>query len=190
MMGQPLVRRFAAFLVDWYFSTLLSMIPVVVFQSINGRDLVISNTLDGLSLSQAVAATILAVGIYVFYFCVFPLLGKANFRVGQTPGRRIFGLDLVSVNENDLTFHRLLLRDFAGIFLLQGNLTSVNIHLMSLLRTATNFDVVPYFHSIYYICIIVSLTLLFTKKHRTLQDWLGGTQVTLAFNKEAAAMSA
>lgn len=190
MMGQPFVRRFAAFLVDWYFSTLFAMVPVVVFQSMNGHDLVIQNTLDGLSLPQAVAATALAVGVYLCYFCVFPLLGKANFRVGQTPGRRIFGLNLVSANENNLTFSRLFLRDFVGIFLLQGNLTSVNIHLMSLLRTVTDFDVVPYFHSVYYICIIVSLILLFTKKHHTLQDRLGGTQVVLAPRQETVAISA
>ena len=178
-MNQPLVRRFAAFLVDWYLSTFLAMLPVIVFHSINGRDLVIQNTLDGLSFTQAVAATLLAVGIWLLYFCVFPLLGKGAFRVGQTPGRRLFGLDLVPVRGDRLSFASLFLRDGVGVFLLQGNLTSVNVYLMSLLTTATGAQVIPYFHSVYYLCILVSLILLFAKKGRMLQDLIGGTQVVL-----------
>lgn len=185
-MNYPYLRRMGAFLVDWYLSTLLAMVPVVVFQSVNGQDLVIENSLAGLSTGQAVAATILALALYTVYFCVLPLRAHGGFRAGQTPGRRLFGLALTGPDSGAPGFGRLFLRDFVGVLLLQGNLTSVNIYLMSLAFTVTGVSVVPYFHSLFYLCIIASLVLVLTRRKQTLHDLISGTRVSLAPQREPA----
>ena len=102
----PYLRRITAFLIDWYFSSLFAMIPVIVFQSINGKDLVLLNRIDTLTQPQAIIATILALVIYTLYFCVFPLKQHGGFKAGQTLGRRILGLALIKTDNGPLSFKK------------------------------------------------------------------------------------
>lgn len=177
----PYLRRLIAFLIDWYLSSLVAMIPTIVFQSINGRDLVLINRIDTLTAPQAVAATGLALVIYTWYFCVLPLRPPNGFALGQTPGRRILGITLVKADAGPLTFRDLFLRDFVGILLLQGNTTSVNIYLMSLLERFTgSIAFVPYLQTFYYFVLALSWILLVTRRKQTFHDLISGARVIVA----------
>ena len=171
-------KRFVAFLVDWYVSTFIAAIPIYLFQSLKGKDLVILNQIDNLPFPEAVAATVLALIIYVLYFCVFPLRNKN--KKGQTLGRRLLKLDLVKTDGSTLTFKDLFIRDFLGVLLLQGNITTVNIYIMSIVQMLTKTDIIPYYQTFYTAVLIVSLVLLFTKKKQTLHDIMSRTIMTLA----------
>jgi uncharacterized RDD family membrane protein YckC len=174
----PIFRRLIAFLIDWYFSSLFAMLPVVVFQSINNKDLVLLNRIDTLTRPQAVISTLIALGIYTLYFCVIPLSLKDSRRVGQTLGRWIFHITLVNVDGSPLAFSHLFLRDFVGILLLQGNLTSVYIYLMSLVEIFSgSVAFVPYVQLFYYLVIAASLIMLFTRKRQTVHDFISGTRM-------------
>ena len=61
----PALKRFLAFLIDWYLSSLFGSIPVIIVQSSAQKDLILLNQLDGLSLPLAWTACIAAL------FCHF-----------------------------------------------------------------------------------------------------------------------
>ncbi len=174
----PYLKRLVALLIDWYASTFLAMLPAIVFQSINAKDLILLNQIDTLTPVQAVAATLLALGIYTLYFCVIPLRRHGSFRIGQTPGRRVFNLIVVKADRSPLTFKDLLIRDFAGVLLLQGNLTSVNTYLMVLVILFTGYqDFVPYLQWAYSLLVALSLVMLLTKRKQTLEDLISSTRM-------------
>lgn len=170
----PYLKRAVAFIIDWYVSTFFAAIPVFVLQSINQRDLVILNRVDTLSFPQAIAATIMALIIYTLYFCVIPLNRKD--RNGQTFGRRLLKLDLIKTDGTELSFKDLFIRDFIGVLLLQGNITTVNIYLMSIIQTLTAVDIIAYYQSFYFIVLAISFVLLLIKK-QTLHDIMSRTRM-------------
>jgi uncharacterized RDD family membrane protein YckC len=171
-VSYPYLKRLISFLVDWYLSTLFSMIPTVVFQSINGRDLVIVNRIDNLSVLQAIVATVLSVLVYILYFCAFPL--RKN---GQTPGRRLMKLRLSQAGGASLTFSALLMREFVGVFLLQGSTTTTSINLLSLLQILTGINVSVPYQAVSAGILLCSLVLLFTKREQTLPDLMSKTKI-------------
>lgn len=168
----PYFKRLVSFLVDWYLSTLLAMIPSIVFQSINGGDLVIVNRIDNLSVPQAVIATVLSVVIYILYFCVFPL--RKN---GQTFGRRLMKLHLVHAGGASLTFSALLMRELVGVFLLQGSTTTTTINLLSLLQMLTDINISIPYQAVSAGILLCSFILLFTKRKQTLPDLISKTKI-------------
>lgn len=171
-------KRLIAFLIDWYVSTFLAEIPVLFFQSLNAKDLVLQNTLEGLSMNQAIISVILALLIYIYYFCLFPLSIHKKFEHGQTLGRKLMKINVVKNNDEQANLVNLLLRDFVGVFMLQGMLTSVNVYIMSLIQMFFTVSIIPYFYSVYYVCMFASIILLFvTKNNRNLQDLISYTKV-------------
>ena len=177
-LQHPYIRRFIAFLIDWYVSSFFALIPTVIFQSINGKDLVLINRIDTLNSMQAVTATLLALFIYIYYFCVFPLSPLSGFKIGQTPGRRLLGISLVKIDSSRLTFKDLFIRDFIGVLLLQGNITSVNIYLMALVEMFSGSAAfVPYLQLAYYLLVAVSLVMVFMKRKQMLHDFISQTRM-------------
>ncbi|MFZ7132574.1 MAG: RDD family protein [Eubacteriales bacterium] len=166
-------KRFIAFFIDWYISSLFASIPVIVMQSIQARDLVIINRLDNLSLPYAWMGGILALAVYTAYYCIIPILRRKNWELGQTPGRQLMKIKLIKTDGSSLELKNLLIRDFLCVLLLQGYLTSSNIYIMSLIQITANLYIVPYFQSFYYVTVTVSLLMmLFSKKRQMLHDFL------------------
>ncbi len=184
------LKRFAAFFTDWYLASLLAAIPVIIMQSIYGKDLIILNSLEDIPLSYAWTGGILALTVYAFYYCVFPLIparkdtpGKR--KEGQTPGRWLFHIQVTSCNDTPLTIRQLLLRDFVGFLLLQGYLTSANIYILILVQRTFDIYIIPYVQSIYYITSAISLVLLlFGKKKQMLHDKIGNCRMINTVTKE------
>lgn len=177
----PTTRRFVAFIIDWYLSSMFAMIPVVIAASIQESDLILSNRIDGLPLGIAAVVTGCAFILYVLYFCVLPLRQTKNFKVGQTIGRKLMHLTLVDVNDKPLNFKALFIRDYIGFLLLQGVLTSTNIYLMSLTQMITQTDVVPYFQSVYFVVAGLStLYLIFGSRKQTIHDRLSNTRMVIS----------
>lgn len=172
------LKRFTAFIIDWYFSTLFACIPVIIMQSIQARDLSIVNRLDNLNLSYAWIGGILALVLYTVYYCIIPCKEGTNRKIGQTLGRFIMKIQLTTIDSSPLTFKKLFIRDFLCVLILQGYLTSSNIYIMSLVQMTTKLYVVPYFQSFYYVVIAISLLMLFAgKKKQMLHDLLSKTQM-------------
>jgi uncharacterized RDD family membrane protein YckC len=169
----PYIKRFAAFIVDWYLSSILAALPVFVFQSIHGQDLVLNNRIDNLPVTLQIPAAIAGLLVYTLYFCVFPLRNKK----GQTPGRRLLDLELQKLTGYELQFKDLFIRDFVGVLLLQGNLTNANVYIMSFVQDLTSTDIIPYYQSFYTVFVLISLGLVFSKKRQTLHDLISKTKL-------------
>lgn len=171
-------KRFVAFFIDWYISSLFASIPVVVIQSIQGKDLIILNRLDDLTLPYAWTAGSLSLIIYMLYYCVMPLHTVKNQQIGQTFGRQLMKIRLTTIDGSPLSFKYLFIRDFICVLLLQGYLTSSNIYILSLIQMTTHSFIVPYFQSFYYATVILSLLmLLIGKKKQMLHDTLSKTRM-------------
>lgn len=174
MNSYPYFKRFIAFLIDWYLSTFIAAFPVYAFQSFNAKDLVIVNRIDNLPLPHALSAAFLGLTIYTLYFCVLPL--KTEKR--QTMGRKLLDLKLEKVNQTVVQFKDLFLRDFLGILLLQGNLTTANIYIMTFVQELTKRDIIPYYQSFYNLTVLLSMGIFFfIKKQQTLHDLISKTKV-------------
>src|SRR5690554_5177569 len=89
----PYLKRFVAFILDWYLSTILAALPIYAFQPFYAKDLVMINRTDDLPLTLAIAAALLGLVIYTLYFCIYPLKEER----GETLGRKWLGLELLRV---------------------------------------------------------------------------------------------
>ncbi|MGB4661030.1 MAG: RDD family protein [Mobilitalea sp.] len=173
-----IIKRFIAFFIDWYLSSLLAGIPVVIMQSIQAKDLIILNRLDDLTLTNAWIGGLLALTVYTLYYCFLPCKEGSNRKLGQTFGRQLMKIQLVKTDGSALTFTNLLIRDILGVLLLEGYLTSANIYIMSLIQMTTNSYVVPYFQAFYYATVTISLVLYFIrKKKQMLHDIISRTRM-------------
>lgn len=174
----PAGKRFIAFLIDWYLSSLIGSIPVIIIQSIQGKDLLILNQLEGLSLPLAWTACILAMCFHFLYYCYFPSKSGKNGLTGQTPGMRAMHLQILSVDGSEAALAALSVRYMLLFIVLQGYLTSSSIYLTSLLQMSTDWYIIPYIQSFYYITVIISLSIyLLSRKKQFLHDILTNTKV-------------
>lgn len=174
----PIAKRFVAFFIDWYLSSLLGSIPVIIMQSIQAHDLVISNLLDGLPISMAWIAGILALFCHFLYYCYFPSRKGGRRLIGQTIGMYFMHLQLLTEQEREVSLGTLTIRHMLLVTALQGYLTSSHIYFMSLFQITTGFDIIPYAQSFYYLTILFSLAYYFiSKRGQLLQDRLTKTRM-------------
>ncbi|MGB8454585.1 MAG: RDD family protein [Anaerocolumna sp.] len=170
------IKRFAAFFIDWYIASLFASIPVIMIQSLQAGELVIINSLEGLTLPLSWTAGVLALLFYALYYCVLPCRAGKTRKIGQTFGRQLMKIQLVKRDNSPLSYKNLLIRDFICVLLLEGYLTSTNIYIMSLIQKTTGTYVVPYFQSIYYVTAALSLLmLLLGKRNQMLHDLISKT---------------
>lgn len=174
----PTGKRFFAFIIDWYLSSLLGSIPVVILQSVQGKDLIILNQLEGLSLPFAWIACILTMGCHFLYYCYFPYRCVNKRQPIQTVGMRLMHLQLLTAEESLVSLGTLTVRHMLLFIVLQGYLTSSSVYLVSLLQMLTGLYIVPYAQSFYYITVLISIALyFFSKKKQFLHDRLTNTKM-------------
>jgi len=167
----PVAKRFLAFLIDWYLSTLIGSLPVIIIRSFQYKDLVISISLEGLSVNKACMAGFLALITHFIYYCLIPYKSK-----GQTLGWRLFGLKLLTLDKTSVSLKTMTLRHMAFVVLLQGYLTSSNIYIITLIKIVFNLDIIAYFQTFYYLTSLISLIIYFKSKgSQLLHDKFTGT---------------
>lgn len=174
----PAGKRFIAFLIDWYLSSLLGSIPVIIMQSIRAHDLLLLNSLVGLPPLSAWIAGLLALFCHFLYYCYLPSQ-KSRYRLrGQTIGMRLMHLQLLTEQETEVALTALTARHMLLVIVLQGYLTSSHIYLMNLFEISTGFDIIPYAQVFYYVTILLSLLhYFFAKRGQLLQDRLTKTRM-------------
>ena len=114
----------------------------------------------------------------VFYFLYFVVF--AYFTDGQTIGKRMFKLRVVGEDNKKVKFSSLFLRGLvSGNTLFMGVNVMVIIELLCLLLPQNEIYIyaTAIVSMISYIIEIIALVLLFTKSHRSLDDYVGKTKV-------------
>ena len=172
------LKRFLAFLIDWYLSSLLGSIPIILLQSICGGDLIILNSLKGLPLPLAWLAGILALACHFLYYCFLPSRSGKYWLSGQTIGMKLMHIRLLTVQKEAVSLMTLSLRHMLFVVLLQSYLTGSGIYLTTLFEMSANFSITPYVQTFSYVVILISLGIyFFSKRKQLLQDLLTKTRM-------------
>lgn len=112
----PLGRRTFAFLLDWYLGSAFSTIPVGLIWNILTKDTKINTDLTLFESPYGLLAGLAGLLFGAFYFYVVPV----QIWNGQTLGKRLMGIRIVGESGEPLTAGAMMLRQVAGIMLLEG----------------------------------------------------------------------
>lgn len=123
------MRRFFAMLIDWYLTNMLAVIPIT-FYFRNG-DYLQPFMFD---LSQYTFQTGLLLGIFglcigIIYYLIIPTFVWK----GQTLGKKICKVQIVSENNEDFTLKTMLIRELLGVVILEGGIVITATYIRKLL---------------------------------------------------------
>ena len=89
----PMWKRWAAFILDWYLSGVVSMAPAALMWNLKSGETKVNLDIVGLGHS-GIWAAVLAILILMAYFYAIPLF----LWPGQTPGKRLLSIAVVQAN--------------------------------------------------------------------------------------------
>lgn len=168
-----LMRRFIAYLVDWYVGALVVSFPIGLFsQKLFGT----ANNLNLLKFpeSYGVIAGILSMICGLLYFVVVPTwIWK-----GQTLGKHILHLKIVGNNNDDINLKTMLIREVLVIMLFEERMYNISTILQQLFTLLTHIQVVRAVVTIFWVITIVSaLLVVLSKNAQSLHDRIAHTIV-------------
>ena len=173
-MPAPLFNRLIAYMIDWYISTCLISLAISIVQSVVNNELVITNSIERLNSIQAIFALIIGVCFVMIYYC-YPLFLKKYD--GQTIGKHIMGLKVVRYDYQSLTLKDYFMRYLIGLIVIEENLNTCSFVFRSTLSLLCPHIFVEIIYDVGIILCIISIILVFTKKHKMIHDLISKTQV-------------
>ena len=170
-----IVIRFVAYLIDWLLGLLVSAFPlVIIIGSITGSTEV-SDDLLSIGLPWSIIGGLLAILFGFGYYVLIPW----KVWKGQTPGKRILNIVILTEKYKEVTLKALIMRQVVGLFLLEGFLISSSRYLRDIILVITGSEILVQY--IYYAAIGISLIsvlmAVFTWKNQALHDRLAKTRV-------------
>lgn len=165
------LRRLAAYAVDWYlYSAVLIAFHAFILKC-KGMKMVYYMTLEQHSIKEAIGIMILMLGLHCLLFGT--LVKIIN---GQTIGKKLFHLIVVSGNGMPVRIRQLLCREILGIILLEGWFSPISSYFRTLL--ALCFGDIIVINRIWIVVAAASvLAMRCNKDRRMLHDYVGGTKV-------------
>lgn len=121
----PLNKRMFAYLLDWYFGWVFTILPIAYYWNIKTGDLNINTDISKFSGNDAYIAGLLGLLFATIYFFLIPLCNK-----GQTLGKKFMKIAIADENGNPLKWHLLAVRQICFVmilessFMISGNLFS------------------------------------------------------------------
>lgn len=171
------IKRLVAYGIDWYLSALCMSLAVVVITSIDRKDLIIENILSNLSNSLALLALVLGMLLTILYFLIPELLMKEKHQ-GQTFGKMIMKIKVVSADGSPAALKALFIRYFICLILIEQTLNSASFSLRTFIGMIGSNEAAQ---CIYYIGLAItflSLVLMFTRPDgKMLHDVIAKTKV-------------
>lgn len=171
------IKRLVAYGIDWYLSALCMSLAVVVITSINQHDLIVENILSNLPNELALLALILGMLLTILYFLIPELLMKEKHQ-GQTFGKMVMKIKVVSYDDSPATLKALFIRYFIGLIVIEQTLNSASFSLRTFVSMISSNEVSQ---CIYYIGLSItflSLVLMFIRPEgKMLHDIIAKTKV-------------
>jgi len=170
-----IVIRFVAYLIDWLLGLLVSAFPlVIIIGSITGSTDVSDNLLS-IGSPWSIIGGMLAILFGFGYYVLIPW----KLWKGQTPGKRILNIVILTEKYKEVTLKALIIRQVVGLFLLEGFLISSSRYLRDLILVITGSEILVQY--IYYAAIGISLMsvlmAVFSWKNQALHDRMAKTRV-------------
>lgn len=165
------LRRLAAYAVDWYLYSVVLIAFHAFILKYKGMKPVYYMTLEQHPIKEAIVIMILMLGLHCLLFVI--LVKRMN---GQTIGKKLFHLRIVSKDGMPVKIWQLLFREFFGIILLEGWFSPVSSYFRTLL--ARCFGDIITINRIWIIAAVVSVLVMRCNRNRCmLHDYVGGTKV-------------
>ncbi|MGN1007550.1 MAG: RDD family protein [Butyricicoccus sp.] len=172
-MPVPLLRRLAAYIVDWYLAAMLCGAPLLLVNSMRT-----GSTAADTSIPPGASGWlwgIAAILISTAYYWLFPLAWH-----GQTPGKRLMHLRIVGADGKQPAAGTLFLRQGIGILLIEGAVAFPSQLLRELLARAAGDGAANIVRIAMVAAPLVSIGLgTYTTDRRMLHDRISGTREVL-----------
>lgn len=178
----PMNKRFGAYVVDWGLGGIFCGLPAVfMYGGVTGRSDMFSNlyVFESLGFDRiwGILAGVLCIVFALFYYVYIPW----KVFPGQTLGKKIAGLRIEKVNGGTPGLKELLMRQALAIFLLEGSVFIISGYIRQLATLLTRFYIDIYWQYAAIAITFLSIVLaIYTRSHRALHDYIGGTKVILA----------
>lgn len=172
-----LIKRFFAYLLDYYFGLLLCSLPIVLANGIVNQSDVMQTNLylfaDQPKVLYLVAIFSLILGY--FYYVHIPL----HVWRGQTVAKRMLHFKIVKDNGDPVDFKALFLRYILGMMLIEGSLICCTSIFTQLLSYSFSIDFMKPWNTVGMIITILSIVwMLFNPQHKMFHDYIAKTIVT------------
>lgn len=174
-----MMNRIYAYIIDWIIGGILSSFPgVFLYAAITKQtdmytDIYVFKALGYSSMWSYLACFLGIVG-FLFYYVWIPY----KMYPGQTLGKKLMKLKIITVDGKQLTFQQLLIRQFVGLCLIEGSATIMTRYIRQMITLATSFYFDGPLLVVGFVITVVSISLaLFTPSKRSVHDYLSCTLV-------------
>ena len=169
----PIMRRVGAFLIDWYVGALATALPIAVIATQLGREMTDQN-IAAYEGQWGLIAGLLGILFGVAYYALVPLLMH-----GQTLGKRICKVRIVSKDGSDASSLALLGRQVLGLMFIEGASVGTSTVIWQVVHIVTGVNLLVYAMAIGTVVTLVSIAMVgLSAHHRALHDVIFGTMVT------------
>lgn len=178
-------KRVCAYLIDWFLSSLAALFPIcMLWTAITGQTETMTQATvfalrDQAGLMPAVLAAIAGLILSLAYMVIIPW----KVTPGQTPGKRIMNLKMVSKDGSPLGLKKLLIRQVLGLLLLEGMLYTGSSLLQDTISLTTGLNLTGILTYASLIMTAISLIMAMAAPSRCmLHDYLAGSRIIEASN--------
>lgn len=166
------LKRFFAYLFDFFLANVLACIPLVAIQSIVTGSTNVSQALTGMDLSWVYIITACVFVMYFLYYVMIPL----KVWPGQTPAKKLLGIKIVMMNNEEVTGTALFLRNVVALTFLEGASFLITYVIQLIVLTA-GISYPQFASYICYFMTMISIMVTFTNyNRRMIHDFIGGTK--------------
>ncbi len=170
------LRRFISYMIDWYIGGMLTSLPIILtYTSMNSSN--IGNIEQNINIFEYPLNIIIGLASFMvaaLYYVYVPMF----INNGQTLGKKIMKLRIVSNDYNEASKKQLFIRQFVIILLLEGSLYTSSNMLHQVLNEVTGANVVSIYNIIgIAITAFSALLVVIFKSRRALHDIITSTRV-------------
>lgn len=176
-IGDSMIRRLIAYFIDWYIALIImNTMLIAAAYLLTGRMFVGSLALTYFDADVQLPLLLMLVAVEVILYSVVP---RFVWR-GQTIGKRLLRVRMVTVSGEAPGLPRLMLRDLVAITVVEGCFSPLSNYVRNYLMLFLERDIIQY--TVWFswgIGVVSVLLLLLSKRKRMLHDVIAGTVVTV-----------
>lgn len=172
MRAAPLGRRVCAFLIDWYVGSLVTALPIAAVAMNLGLEMTDQNIIE-YAEPYGLVAGLAGILAGLIYYALVPLVTD-----GQTLGKRLLKLRIVSADGDPATPLQLVLRQGLGLILLEQDAVGTGTVVQQVLSLTLGSTVSVVSSWVGLVLTLVSFALCLVRKdNRALHDLIAGTKL-------------
>lgn len=165
-------KRFFAYAIDWYITSLLVMAPVALLYSMQTGEKTMTIDIGLLKMPYSIIAFFIGLVLCLFYLIISPA------KTGQTVGKRFLSIKIVKMDGQDVDLKTMIIREGIGVLLIEGVMFTISNYFHQLLLMGFGWPYSNYIAYVFLAILIVSIVLAIIKpEKRMIHDYIAGTKV-------------